>query len=201
MEALPIIMAVYTLATGLRSWLDQRAEKERIVEEISAIISRIHNILLLLKAIQTIDVLVLDSVRGIGDALKRTKEHLLVWEYKRTHRLSSLFVRSTTLGQLKGDARQLDQQLILLLTSLAVVQYSHSQSGNSSSSANSELGLSALRVAGATRSPATALDWVENKDVKAFWCHYVGEKVRLVHRFVPFKNISMEKPLPDPIYL
>ena len=175
-------MAVYTLATGIRVWIDLRAEKERTVEEISATISRIQNILLVLKTIQSIDKPVLDSVHSIGDALKRTKEHLLVWEYKRTHRLSSLFGPSTTLGQLKGDARRLDQQLILLLTSLAVVQYNYSQSGNSSSSVSSELGSSVV-LAGATGSPATALDLVESKEVKEFWCGYVGEKVRLVYGF------------------
>ena len=184
MESLPIIMAVYTLAAGIRAWLDERAEKERTVTEIAATISRIQNILLPLKTRGEIDKTVSDSVRSIGDALKRTQEHLLVWEYKRTHRFPSLFGPSTALGQLKGDARQLDQQLILLLTSLAVVQYSHSQSGSSSSSAGSESGWSVARVAGATTSsPATVLDWVENTDVQEFWRGYVGEKVRLVNHF------------------
>jgi len=170
MEALPIIMAVYTLAIGVGSWLQECAEHERTVKEISGTISQIQNILLPLKT-TSIDKPVLDSVRSIGDTLKRTEKHLLVWQYKRTRRISSLFVPSTALGQLKRDAQQLNQQLVLLLTSLAIVQYSHSQSG---SSAGSE---SESESESSTRSPATVLDWVENRDVIEFWRGYVGEKV------------------------
>ena len=173
MEALPIIMAVYTLATGIGSWLQECADHERTVKEISETISQIQNILLPLKTIR-IDKPVLDSIRSIGDALKRTKEHLLVWHYKRTQRISSLLVPSTALGQLKRDAQQLNQQMVLLLTSLAIIQYSHSQS---SSSAGSESESESTAVAGAIRSSATVLDLVENKDVIEFWRGYVGEKV------------------------
>ena len=183
MESLPIIMAVYTLATGIRAWIDLRAERERTVKEISTTIFRIQNILLPLNNMQSIDKPVLDSVRSIGDALKRTQEHLLVWEYKRKYRLASLLVPTSALGQLKSDARQLNQQLMFLLASVAVVQYSLSQSGISGSSAGSESESSVVGVAGATGSPVTVLDWVENTEVKEFWAGYVGEKVRLVDHF------------------
>ena len=173
MEALSIVMAVYTLATGIGSWLQECAEHERTVKEISETISQIQNILLPLKTIR-IDKPVLDSVRSMGDTLKRTKEHLLVWQYKRTHRISSLLVPSTALGQLKRDAQQLNQQLVLLLTSLAIVQYNRSQR---SSSPSSESESESIVVAGGNRSPVTALDWVENRDVIKFWRSYVGEKV------------------------
>lgn len=182
MESLPIIMAVYTLATGISIWLEKRAEKERTIKGISETISQIQNILLPLKTTRlgSIDKPVFDSVRSMGAALKRTKEHLLVWEYKRTHRLSSLFIPSTALGQLKYDARQLDQQLMLLLTSLAIVQYSHSQNSSSAGS-EFESGSSVLPiVAGATRNRATVLDWVENREVKEFWRGYVGEKIQFI---------------------
>lgn len=126
----------------------------------------------------------------MGAALKRTKEHLLVWEYKRTHRLSSLFIPSTALGQLKYDAQQLDQQLMLLLTSLAIVQYSHSQNSSSAGS-EFESGSSVVPiVAGATRNRATVLDWVENREVKEFWRGYVGEKVRHVDHFAVFVHLN-----------
>ena len=173
METLSIVMAVYTLAKGIGSWLQECAEHEKTVKEISETISQIQNILLPLKTIR-IDKPVLDSVRSIGDVLKRMKDHLLVWQYKRTHRISSLLVPSTAPGQLKRDAQQLNQQLVLLLTSLAIVQYNRSQI---SSSPSSESESESSVVARANRRPATALDWVENRDVVKFWRSYVGEKV------------------------
>ncbi|KAF8234710.1 hypothetical protein L208DRAFT_1393546 [Tricholoma matsutake] len=185
-------MAVYTLATGISIWLEKRAEKERTIKGISETISQIQNILLPLKTTRlgSIDKPVFDSVRSMGAALKRTKEHLLVWEYKRTHRLSSLFIPSTALGQLKYDAQQLDQQLMLLLTSLAIVQYSHSQNSSSAGS-EFESGSSVVPiVAGATRNRATVLDWVENREVKEFWRGYVGEKVRHVDHFAVFVHLN-----------
>jgi hypothetical protein len=168
MEALPIIMAVYTLATGIGAWLQECAEHERTVNEISETISQIQNVLLPLKTI-CVDKPVLDSVRSMGDALKRTKEHLLVWQYKRTHQISSRLFPSSALSKLRGDAQRLNQQLVLLLTSLAIVHYSRSSSAGSESESESSAASEVALV--------TALDWVENRDVREFWRGYVGEKV------------------------
>jgi len=163
-------MTVCTLATGISSLLRECADHGRTVKEISQASSQIQNISLHLKTIR-IDRPVLDSFRSMGDVLKRTKEHIIVWKYKRILRIPSLLDPSNTLGQLKRDIEQLNQQLALLSTSLA---YSHSQS---TSSVGSKSESESTVVAGDTRRSATVLGLVENKDVIEFWRGYVGEKV------------------------
>jgi hypothetical protein len=109
--------------------------------------------------------------------LKRTQEHLIVWKYKRGNRLLALLAPSTHLDQLNADARWLDHQLLLLVASLAVVQYSRTCSENLD--LETDTVPVALRTAEDDPSLMTALDCISNGEVKEFWRGYVGERVRL----------------------
>ncbi|RDB27644.1 hypothetical protein Hypma_003168 [Hypsizygus marmoreus] len=170
MEFLPVATAVYALAKGISDWLNERAEKDATAKKISAIASQIQTVLHPFQSMREVDHVerpLFDSVTSVGDTLKRTQEHLLIWEYKRSRKVIAFFSPSIV-------TKELNQQLIILLTSIAVVGYvDHRQRQN------------ARLVVGPAPQPASSttdgvLETIRNAEVKEFWRGYMGDHMALI---------------------
>ncbi|RDB27646.1 hypothetical protein Hypma_003160 [Hypsizygus marmoreus] len=177
MEFLTVITTVYALAKGISDWLDERAEKDATVKKISTIVFQIRNVLHPLHSMRAVDHVerpLFDSVASVGDTLKRTQEHLLVWEYKRSRKVIAFFSPSIVTKELEEDERQLNQQLIILLTSIAVVGYVDRRQRQN-----------APLVVGPAPQPASSttggvLGTIRNAEVREFWRGYMGDQVSLI---------------------
>ncbi|RDB27651.1 hypothetical protein Hypma_003167 [Hypsizygus marmoreus] len=174
MEFLSVATAVYGLACAINDWLDQREEKDDTVKQISVTISQIQKILQPFSTMQAADHVerpLFDSVASVGDTMKRTQEHLFVWEYKRTRRIVAFLSPSVVIKQLKDDERQLDRGMMMLLTSIAVVGFVDRRRQQRP------------RPVDDRPPPATAgsiLESISNHDVREFWSGYIGEQISLV---------------------
>lgn len=181
MEVLGLITTVYTLAQGINTWLEERIEKEVTIRQISGTIAQIQHILLPLRGdeeLMHIEPQTLGAIRSVGGALKQTQEHLLVWEYRRSRRIFATFSPSSVIKQLKEDERQLSQQLILLLASIAVVGFVEKQRKR-----RSVLPASTLLGTKPVSRQSMVLGPISNKEVIEFWSGYVGAEVSEFLRF------------------
>jgi hypothetical protein len=176
MEVLAVITTVYTLAQSINTWVEERAEKEVVIRQISGTVAQIQHILLPLQeagsAIE-IQAQTVGAVKSVGGVLKRTQEHLLVWEYRRSRRIFATLSPSSVIKQLKEDERQLSQQLILLLASIAVVGFVNKQRKRLSSLIPAP---AVVRSKPPSRQ-SLILDSISNREVKEFWSGYVGAEV------------------------
>jgi hypothetical protein len=126
MEVLAIATTVCALCKGIHLWIDEQAQKESLLSQISSSVLQIHNILIPFASAEFQgkgETQLSDSIRSIGDVLQRTKEHLVVWKSKRSQKLVAFLNPTALIAQLRDDEMQLNRQLIILLTSIAVVGY------------------------------------------------------------------------------
>jgi hypothetical protein len=163
MEPVSTLITVCKVAISLKVWLEQRKEKEKTLREIATTISRICDILSPFQApaiAAQLDHTLLDSIRGIGEALSRTKEHLVAWEEKRTDRVMAFFKPTAVLDQLREDERHLTHQLIVTLFSMTIINFFRG-----SRAPDNELG-------------SLVLGSIGNRELREFWRDYVGAKAR-----------------------
>lgn len=176
MDALAVITTVYNLVQSISKWLEDRTEREATVHQISTTITSIQQILQPLHDSThtiTIEPQTLGVVKSIGRTLKGTQEHLFVWQDQRSRRILATLSPSSVVKQLREDERQLSQQLILLLTSLAVVYFVENRNNR-----QSVLPITtAVHPRPISRQPKV-LDSIGNKEVRDFWNGYVGAEVR-----------------------
>ena len=126
MEVLAIATTVCVLCKAVHLWIDEQAQKEALPSQIVSSVLQIHNILIPFASAEfkgNGEVQLSDSIRSIGDVLQRTKEHLVVWRSKRSQKLVAFLNPTALIAQLRDDEIQLNRQLIILLTSIAVVGY------------------------------------------------------------------------------
>ena len=126
MEVLAIATTVCTLCKAIHLWIDEHAQKEALLSQIASSVLQIHNILMPFASAEfkgNGEAQLSDSIRSIGDVLQRTKEHLVVWKSKRWQKLVAVLNPTVLIAQLRDDEMQLNRQLIILLTSMAVVGY------------------------------------------------------------------------------
>ena len=126
MEVLAVATTVCALCKGIHLWIDEQAQKEALLSQIASSVMQIHNILQPFASAEFKgkgEAQLSDSIRSIGDVLQRTKEHLVVWKSKRSQKLVAFLNPTALIVQLRDDEMQLNHQLIILLTSIAVVGY------------------------------------------------------------------------------
>jgi hypothetical protein len=126
MEVLAITTTVCALCKAIHLWIDEQEQKESLLSQISSSVQQIRNILQPFASVEFKgkgEEQLSDSIRSIGDALQRTKEHLVVWKSKRSNKLVAFLNPTVLIAQLRDDEMQLNRQLIILLTSIAVVGY------------------------------------------------------------------------------
>ena len=115
MEVLAIATTVCALCKGINLWIDEQAQKESLLSQISSSVLQIHNILRPFASAEFKgkgETQLSDSIRSIGDVLQRTKEHLVVWKSKRSQKLVAFLNPTALISQLRDDEMQLNRQLI-----------------------------------------------------------------------------------------
>ncbi|KAF9456832.1 hypothetical protein BDZ94DRAFT_1241245 [Collybia nuda] len=175
MEFLAVVTTVYALAKSIHTWVEEYEEKHATIRQISGIISQIQHILMPLQDDRDpieIEPQTLGAIRSIGGALKKTQEHLVVWKHRRSSRIFAAFSPSSVIKQLKEDERQLSQQLILLLTSIAVVGFVQKQRKRRS--------LIPRSIGSWEKQESVVLASIGNFEVKQFWRAYVGAELAYI---------------------
>ncbi|KAF8159165.1 hypothetical protein B0H34DRAFT_806871 [Crassisporium funariophilum] len=111
---------------GLSDWLDERHEKDEVVRQITATISQIHHVIAPLRSLEKsakVEMQLLDCLKRLGEIMRSTREHLLLWDQNRSSRLIGFFSPGTVTKQLKEDEQRLNQQLILLLVAITLADH------------------------------------------------------------------------------
>jgi hypothetical protein len=176
MDVLTAITTIYTLARDIITWVENQAEKEVVIHQISGTIAQIQHILLpLQEAGQAIGVQpqTVGAIKSIASVLNRTQDHLRVWKYQRSRRIVATLSPSSVINQLKEDERQLSQQLVLLLTSIAVINFVERERRSSFMPAP------AVVSSKQAFTESMFLNSINNREVKEFWSGYVGAQVCL----------------------
>ena len=176
MDVVSAALAVCSIYKAIEAWAEQHAEKEATIIQISSTVTQIHNILLPFSAAEfkgTGEIQLSDCIRSVGDVLYRTKEHLLVWSYKRSRKIVAFLNPAALVKQLREDESQLNNQLIVLLTSVAVVGYFRDHARDAS------------RPTIEPPCGVEPLDDLEDPEALEFWRDYIGAKVGLVHLLPP----------------
>jgi hypothetical protein len=167
MDPISVITTVYAIAMGLTQWIDDRKDKGETLKRLSGTVARVCDALRLLQSVpikNSVDQSVTDSVKSLGDTLRRTQERLLLYGNKRSRNIIAFISPSTITSQLKEDERQLNNQLIIIIFCMTAMGYLKSLNDN------------AVMPVPVTAEPPV-LASISNADVKEFWRDYVGGKV------------------------
>ncbi|KZO92658.1 hypothetical protein CALVIDRAFT_557417 [Calocera viscosa TUFC12733] len=184
MDPISIVTSVCAVAAALQVWLSARAEQSEITHTLGLTVGRICAIILPFQAAETVDRLdpaVVDTFRGLGDALARTRDHLLLLEGgepqgksksgvgkgKDVLKRAVNFLRPAEVSKkLRDDERQLTNQLVLVLFGVTMQSFfKNSVPGQGGSNARDQ-----------TQSDVV-LSSVENQEIREFWRDYVGAKI------------------------
>jgi len=177
MEVLAIATTVCALCKGIHLWIDEQAQKEALLSQIASSVLQIHNILQPFASAEFKgkgEVQLSDSIRSIGDVLQRTKEHLVVWRSKRPQKLVAFLNPTALLAQLRDDEIQLNRQLIILLTSIAVVGYFREHPTNAIADRSS---LEEPPPYSMDKDQSGPLEQLDDVGAREFWRDYIGAKV------------------------
>jgi len=178
MEVLAITTTVCALCKGIHLWIDEQAQKEALLSQIASSVLQIHNILQPFASAEfkgNGEAQLSDSIRSIGDVLQRTKEHLVVWKSKRSQKLVAFLNPTALIAQLRDDEMQLNRQLIILLTSIAVVGYFRDHA--TKAIADRPLLEEQPPPYSTDKDGFGPLEQLDDVDAREFWRDYVGAKV------------------------
>jgi len=178
MEVLAVATTVCALCKAIQLWIDEQAQKEALLSQIASSVLQIHNILTPFASAEfkgTGEAQLSDSIRSIGDVLQRTQEHLIVWKCKRSQRLVAFLNPTALIAQLRDDELQLNRQLIILLTSIAVVGYFRDHSPNPMAD-RPLLEKPPVLQNGASKDPSGPLEQLPDEGAREFWRDYIGAK-------------------------
>ncbi|KAF9556479.1 hypothetical protein CPC08DRAFT_752477 [Agrocybe pediades] len=182
MDPVSTAITVFSICKAINDWIDQLSQREIVIQEISTTVTQIRDILEpfttaggSLNLVGIGELQLSQSIRGVGDALEKTREHLMVWKYKKSQRILSFLNPGALIKQLEEDERKLCRQLSILLTSLAVVGYFQDRTlrGMVAGIQNSS---KPLPEADDTNSVYTLKD----KESVDFWKDYVGAKIDFI---------------------
>ena len=207
LELVSVVRTVYAITKALGNWLDDRKEKHQVVCQISSIVQQIHGILLPLQSsleesTHIDEQQLADCLKKIEEIVINTKEHLLVWDKKRSKRMIAFFNPSSVTKELKGDEQRLHQQLLLLLVAITLKEHVRGRQQSVPvipSPRDSDLkphrqhtvpvGHYDLKA-----SPPIAITFIDEpepeleSDLLVFWREFIGEKVRIL-AFITFQKL------------
>ena len=127
MEVLAAATTVFALCNHILTWIDQLAEKEVLLEDVSSSILQIRNILSQFTS-STFDGIggqLSESISGVGDALRRIDEHLHLYNSKTTQKVFAFLKPDAFIQRIKVDQKQLNAQLkyLQLASTMAVMDH------------------------------------------------------------------------------
>jgi len=175
MESLAAATAVGSLCKQIMTWIDQLAEKETLLIQISSTVSQICNILDPFTSATfegTGEQQLSASIRSVGDVLQRINEDLLVYQSKRIKKVLTFLNPQALVQKLKEDQRQLNHQMVILIASITTVGYfrDHAPSRDDASKLVRE-----VQKSGDTHT-YNLLDELHADDAREFWRDYIGAK-------------------------
>jgi len=185
MDVLSVVKTVYSLCRSIEKWIEELVEKELLIQEIFSIVTQIRNILEpFSQSTKPYDgkgeLQLSEAIRCVGDVLERTKEHLIVYKYKKSRKIQiASFLRpGVVIQRLKEDQKQLNNQLLILLTSFAVVGYfrSREEEGSDTSTLVVANSLTSAETSKSTIMSSPS-DELIDEEARQFWKDYIGGKV------------------------
>jgi hypothetical protein len=165
MDPTATAQSLYTLALSTKKLLDDTKEKESTLISLSDTVSRICAILGPIQNTSNLERSVIDACLSLGEAFSRTREHLVVWEDKQQKavgRVVTFLVPPQLTKLLKDDEHDLNQQLILVLFSLAMIGFFRGRSSMSGKEGYDFV-----------------FGGIGNKEVLSFWRSHLSDKVRI----------------------
>ncbi|KAF9551401.1 hypothetical protein CPC08DRAFT_715088 [Agrocybe pediades] len=208
MDVISVAATVISICKAIKKWVDQLEQRDVIIREISSIVLQIHDILepftnSNLEFDQAGELQLSQSIRSIGDVLEKTREHMIVWKYKRSQKILAFLQPGTVIQRLQDDEKQLSRQLLILLTSLAVVGYFKSRSDSQKALRGSpEEARTSVELVEANSTADTLVELgrsFTDESATEFWRDFLGLKVTFVpyDLFLTRLRTWYEKPLND----
>src|SRR4051812_1389448 len=110
MEVISVAATVISICKAIKTWVDQLEQRDVIIREISSLVVQIHDILepftnLNLEFDQAGELQLSQSIRSIGDVLEKTREHMIVWKYKKSQKLLAFLKPATLIQRLQNDEK------------------------------------------------------------------------------------------------
>ena len=180
MEVIAIATTICSLCKAIHIWIDEQAQKESLLLQISSSVMQIHNILQPFASAEFKgkgEAQLSDSILSIGDVLQRTKEHLVVWKSKRSQKLMAFLNPTALIAQLRDDELQLNRQLIILLTSIAVVGYFRDHATQEIADNRPLLDSEDPPAYSKGNDQSGPLGQLDDVSARDFWRDYIGAKV------------------------
>jgi hypothetical protein len=181
---------------AIKIWLTARESKEPVVLNISTIVNRIHELLLLrcgkwYTAHSEIDITTLSALTGMEEALMRTAEHLSAWNNRRPKLipfsgLLVFFSPDRASKVLKQDEKALNGQLAILLFSV-----SRHENDKANLNARGNPLPKPLTLPPESSDGRTTGNSFHNREVEMFWKDYIGAKVRTQSFYLSFVESSL----------
>ncbi|RDB27645.1 hypothetical protein Hypma_003161 [Hypsizygus marmoreus] len=171
MEFLSVATAVYGLACAINDWLDQREEKDDTLKHIS--VSTASQIQKILQPFR-------QQTTSSGRCSKRQR-------YDEENAGALIFVCVGVKTQLKDDERQLGQETMMLLMSIAVVGLVDRRREQRPQPVDDR-----PPPAPTTTTAGSILDSISNHEAREFWRGYVGEQISLVSKAWLTLNLRLD---------
>ena len=178
MDVLSVAMTVCSLCNQIITWTDQLAEKEVLLGDISSTVLQVHSILKPFASATfdgTGEYQLSQSIRSVGDVLRRIDEHLLLYHSKKIQKVFAFLMPSAFTQKLKEDQIQLNHQLVVLLAAIATVGYfrDHAQDDQALVALTQKLKFSNDHD---TLNTTNAIRELPAVDAREFWKDYIGMK-------------------------
>lgn len=180
MEVIAAATTVCALCKSIEQWIDQLVQKAELFSQISSSVVQIYHILKPFSS-ETFqgkgEIELSQTMRSVGDALQRTKEHLVVWKYKRSKRIIAFINPGAQIQKLQEDQKHINNQLIILLTAIAAVGYFRDHARDSQAESLSVLTSESPTTSHGSTNTLVPTNEMGDGDAKEFWRDFIGAKV------------------------
>ncbi|TDL23035.1 hypothetical protein BD410DRAFT_186976 [Rickenella mellea] len=173
MEVLAAAATVCSLCKRIVTWINQLAEKETLLTQISSTVSQICNILdpFASATFEGIGEQHLSaSIRSVGDVLQRINEDLLVYQSKKTKKVLGFLNPQALIQKLNEDQRQLNHQMVVLIAAISTVGYFRDHARTDARKLVEEAQKSGVMYT------YKLLDELHAEDAREFWRDFIGAK-------------------------
>ena len=165
MDPITAIATVAKIALAIKTWVDDKSEKDEAIIEVGETVGRLSNILdhLSMKAnYGEIDLVVTPQILSLGSVLTKTLQDIRIWTPRTLglKKILATLVPRKVIEVIREDERKIMQQLVILMFALSTTSNHPAGSGRSEDN-----------------SKPNALKWIRNPEVADFWGTYVGRHV------------------------
>ena len=182
MEVLTVATIVCSLCNQILTWVDQLSEKENLLGNLSSSVLQIQNILypftFVTKFHGTGEQQLSQSIRSVGDVLRRIDEHLLLYHSKKTRKVLAFLRPNSFIQKFREDQRQLDHRLHILIAAIAIVGYFRDDDRDGQARVVLAQKLEISNGDDPSKmGTINAINELQAADAQEFWKDYIGLKV------------------------